>query len=259
MTVFFIVGYYIHFTTRDEALRRRRFLKNTAHTARLTASSFNIKINAINLPPADQGYLLVSNHMGFLDILALFSLVPALFVTSQEMRETPFLGLVTEMAGCMFVERRSRMKTVEEMKSVARVLQQGFQVVLYPEATSTNGEQVLPFKRTLMMAAAQAQVPIQPVVVNFREINGDGFIEKWRDYVCWYGDMTFAGAAWRALTLKSLTIEVEFLEKIYPTLEDDRALVASRAHQMIAEKFSPVILDQRPSTEMIQVPGSKEL
>jgi 1-acyl-sn-glycerol-3-phosphate acyltransferase len=212
-------------------------------TIRAIVRLFNIHVEVKNKPAADEVFLLVSNHMGFLDILALASILPNLFVTSREMRETPVLGLLTEMAGCMYVERRSRLKTVEEMKSVAKALNQGFRVVLYPEATSTNGEQVLPFKRTLMMAAAEAHVPIQPAVINFKEINGEAFTLKWRDHVCWYGEMGFGESAWRAMTLRSLTIQVEFLEKIYPTPTDDRAAVADKAHDMIAAKFRPVIMD----------------
>ncbi len=102
------------------------------------------------------------------------------------MRETPLLGLLTELGGCIFVERRSRTKILDDLKSIVRPLQRGFKVVLYPEATSTNGEQVLPFKKALMMAAARAGVPIQPVVINFPEINGEPFSLKTRDYVCWY-------------------------------------------------------------------------
>lgn len=208
---------------------------------RFIVKIFGVKVQAINKPPDDEIFLLVSNHMGFLDILALASVMPSLFITSREMRETPVLGLLTEMAGCMYVERRNRMKTLDEMKTVARTLNQGFRVVLYPEATSTNGEAVLPFKRTLMMAAAHAGVPIQPVVINFEEINGEKFTLKWRDHVCWYGEMGFGGAAWRAMTLKSLTIRLEYLEKIHPTVNDDRGVIADRAHDMIAAKFHPVL------------------
>lgn len=178
--------------------------------------------------------------MGFVDILLMGSIFPLLFVTSNEMRETPFLGLLTEMGGCMYVERRSRTKILDEMKSIVTALQNGFRIVLYPEATSTNGEQVLPFKRTLMMAASHAGVPIQPAVVNFRKVNGEDFSLKWRDHLCWYGDITFATSLWKALTLKSLHAEIEFLEQIHTTPEDDRGLIADKAHSLISEKFVPV-------------------
>lgn len=199
-----------------------------------------LKLNVINKPVEGEKFLLVSNHMGFVDILVLASCFPMIFVTSTEMRDTPFLGLLTEMAGCIFVERRSRTRILDEMQNIVETLRNGFRVVLYPEATSTNGEKVLPFKRTLMMAAGQAGVPIQPVVINFSEINGEEFSLKWRDHVCWYGDIPFITSMWKTMTLKSVTVEAEFLEKIPVSPEDDRGVVADKAHALISAKFIPV-------------------
>src|SRR5690606_9294588 len=133
--------------------------------------SFSMNMQVVNQPPLDEKSLIVSNHMGFIDILLLASQSPVLFVTSNEMRETPFLGLLTEMAGCIYVERRSRTKILDELQNIVKALKDGFRIVLYPEATSTNAEQVLPFKKTLIMAAAYAEIPIQPVVVNFISVN----------------------------------------------------------------------------------------
>ncbi|WP_291515665.1 lysophospholipid acyltransferase family protein [Bdellovibrio sp. ArHS] len=200
----------------------------------------NLHLVVKNKPAESEKFLLVSNHMGFIDIMMLASCTPMLFVTSVEMRETPFLGLLTELGGCIYVERRSRTRILDEMKNIVETLRKGFRVVLYPEATSTNGERVLPFKKTLMMAAAHAGVPIQPVVINFRNINGEDFTLKWRDHVCWYGDIPFATAMWRAATLKSVTGEIEFLEQIVSTPEDDRGVIADKAHSLIASKFVPV-------------------
>ena len=89
------------------------------------------------------------------------------------------------------------------------------------------------------MSAAHANVPIQPVVINYREINGEPFSLKNRDHVCWYGDMTFVTSMWKSMIVKSVTAEIEFLEKIYPTLEDDRGVIAEKAHALISAKFVP--------------------
>lgn len=241
-----------HLILKDSEARLRFFAKNTHFFAALALKILNVKVQVKNPPPADQKCLVVSNHMGFVDILMLSSSVPTVFVTSKEMKETPFLGTLTEMGGCIYVERRSRTKILDEMKSIVEVLRQGFRVTLYPEATSTNGERVLPFKRTLMMAAAQAGVPIQPVVVNFRNINGDHFNLKWRDHVCWYGDIPFATSAWKTLVLKSVVAEVEFLEQVHVSLDEDRGVIADKVHQMISTRFVPA---QNSSSESLEGAG----
>ncbi|WP_246845252.1 1-acyl-sn-glycerol-3-phosphate acyltransferase [Bdellovibrio sp. NC01] len=233
-------SFLCHLVIRDQDKRRARFSKNASLFCGFIIRSFNIRLTVKNKPKDGDKFLLVSNHMGFIDILLMCSIFPMLFITSNEMRETPFLGLLTEMGGCMYVERRSRTRIIEEMKSMTDALQKGFRIVLYPEATSHNGECVLPFKRTLMMAASHAGVPIQPAVVNFRKVNGEEWTMKYRDSLCWYGDIPFATSLWKSLTLRSVDAEIEFLEQIHTSPEDDRGLVADKAHKMISEKFVPV-------------------
>lgn len=227
--------------TRDLEKRKRRFSRNGTAWCRFCCKIFGIQVVVTNRLPPDQPGLLVGNHLGFIDIIACASIQPNLFVTSREMRETPVLGLITEMAGCIYVERRSRGNIKNELQEMIEYLRRGFRVVLYPEATSTNGEGILPFKRTLITAAAHAEVPVLPYVFNFREINGEkGFKLKYRDSVCWYGDISFVTAIWRAFGLKSLVCEVEFLSPVYTKTDDDRALVADAIREMIVEKFDPV-------------------
>lgn len=247
-------SYLCHWFVQDPEKRLHLFSGNTRFFSGLMLKGLNLDLKVVNLPASSQKFLLVSNHMGFVDILMLASCMPMLFVTSNEMRETPFLGILTEMGGCIYVERRSRTKILDELKSIVTVLQQGFRVTLYPEATSSNGEGVLPFKRTLLMAAAQAGVPIQPVVINFRKINGENFALKWRDHVCWYGDIPFITAMWKTLTLKSVVAEVEFLEQVPVGIGEDRGIVADKLHSMISARF--VAVNGLPNE--IQVPVEME-
>lgn len=238
---FLVNGMIILLFIREPNRRLERFSRSTQLYCGMIVKGLGIRVITKNRPPDLRNVLFVSNHMGFLDILAIASLYPMLFVTSVEMKNTPVLGTLTQMGGCLYTDRRSRGRIMDELQNIVQALKEGLSVVLYPESVSTNGEAVLPFKRTLMMSAAYANVPIQPLVVNFTEINGEpGFSKKWRDSVCWYGDMSFFTAFCNALVLKSVALEIEFLEQIYPQPEDDRAVIANKAHQLIASKFVPV-------------------
>lgn len=233
-------SFVCHVVYRDPKKRLRRFSLNVQFYCRVVLKILNLKLNVVNKPVDNQKFLLVSNHMGFIDILMMSSAMPLIFVTSKEMRETPFLGLLCDMGGCIYVERRSRSKIIEEMQSIVSTLKDGFRVVLYPEATSTNAEAVLPFKKTLMMAAPHAGVPIQPAVINFRKVNGEDFSLKWRDHLCWYGDIPFVTSMWKATTLRSIEAEIEFLEQIHATPDDDRGVIAEKAYMLVSSKFTPV-------------------
>lgn len=237
---FLAFSFMIHAVTKDLKTRRRRFSTHAMYWARLCCKTFRIRVKVTGDASPERQGLVVSNHLGFIDILAIASIRPNLFVTSKEMRETPVLGLITEMGGCIYVERRSRSNILKELGEMVDALKDGFRVMLYPEATSTNGEQVLPFKRTLLTAAAHAGVPILPISFNFLEINREpGFKMKYRDSVCWYGDMAFHTAIWRAFGLHSLTCEVKFLAPVATRVDEDRGIVADSLHDMVAANYTP--------------------
>lgn len=127
----------------------------------------------------------------------------------------------------------------EELKGITEVLKEGFRVVLYAESVASDGEKVLPFKKTLIMSAGLADKPIRPFVFNFRKVNGGPVYFSQRDSLCWYGDQTFFPAIWRAMQLDSAVCEIEFLPLFFPNPDDDRTKVANYLHQLVSDKFVP--------------------
>ncbi|MBC7370388.1 MAG: 1-acyl-sn-glycerol-3-phosphate acyltransferase [Bdellovibrionaceae bacterium] len=242
--MFVVVGFlisatYIKLRYRDLHSGKLGFAKNSQFYCGIMCRVFNVEVRTKGHPTTDTNFLYVGNHMGFVDIFAVSSLIPALFITSQEMRETPVLGTLCEMAGCIFVERRKRSQIMNEVGSLAQALRDGYNIVLYPEATSTNGEQVLPFKKTLMTSAAQANRPIQPGVVNFLEIDGEAYSMNTRDSVCWYGETGFVQAIWQTAKAKNIITEVEFLPIFTATPDMDRAYIAEQVHSAVKAHYRP--------------------
>lgn len=237
---FLFTGLAIGVITRNPHKRRNRYLMNTHLHCRWGLKIMNIKVHRLNKPQAKGPFLYVANHYGTTDSFLAAGLLPMRFVTSVENQKTPILGHVMEMAACIFVERRDRANIEDELKNLIEALKSGYSVALYPESKAWNAEEVLPFKRTLMQAAAYAGVPIQPVVVNVRAVNGEDFTLKWRDHVCWWGDMKFLPAIIKTFSVKNIEFEVEFLEPLHPKPEDDRRVVADTARERIVKKFRPV-------------------
>jgi 1-acyl-sn-glycerol-3-phosphate acyltransferase len=225
---------------RDPKARRHFFTDLVSIFCRWGIWLMNIEVKVKNLPPRERNFLFVGNHLGILDIVVLASVHPTLFITSVEMRETPGLGLLCEMGGCLFVERRSRSNIQKEIEQIREALRQGLCVTLYPEGTSSNGERLLPFKKSLLTAAAGIDVPIRPLVINYRSVNGEPMSDKWRDFVCWYGDQTFPPALWRMMTMRSCVAELEFLEEVHVRSHEERREVAALLQARISEKFTPI-------------------
>lgn len=182
-------------------------------------------------------YLMVGNHMSYMDVLILAASQPALFVTSVDMGEVPVLGHMTKMAGCIHVERRNRTQIERDLGEMTQALKDGFDVMIYPEGTSSNGQQVLPFKKSLLMAAVEAGKDIQPICLKYVEIDGEPFGPSNSDKICWYGDMTFTPHFLGLMKVKSMKVELHFLEPIKVTKDSTRSELAEKAFRAISDEY----------------------
>lgn len=184
-----------------------------------------------------RNFLVVSNHLSYVDVLVMSSLFPAVFVTSIEVLKTPVLGELCILGGSLFVERRSREKTHLEVNSLANALRAGLNVVVFPEATTSSGEFVRPFKASMFDAAVQAQVEVLPLCIHLVSVNGGKVTPEYRDSVCYYGDMEFSSHFLRLLRLKRLKIRLKVMEPIRGTdlreLRDSSFQLISEAHSVL--------------------------
>ena len=203
-----------------------------------------VRVRAVGLERVNlnEGALFVGNHLSYMDVLVIHSVLPACFVTSREVRETPVLGLVCRLAGCLFVERRSRASLLNEVGEIAAGLSEGLRVAIFPESTSTNGEQILPFKRPLFLAAIQSKRPVVPFCLNYVEVGGRPINKKTRDTVFWYGDMGFAGHLWALAGNGGSLAEIIFIDPIAPTLYETESAssLALQSRAAIERVFKPV-------------------
>ena len=222
----------------DEKERRRFFIQNGTRFCRIALQVFRIDVKIENEERFhSRNHLIIANHLSYLDAMLFFHILPTCFVTSMEMKNTFFLGLMTELGGCLYVERRTRENIQNEIKEISQALIDNFDVTIFPEATSTNGESILPFKRSLLKAAIDAKVPILPVTINYDKIDGIEVSKNNRDGLCWYGDMTFAPHFFQLTKYKNIQIRITAHEEI-PTSEfSDRDILAKEAHSIISSHF----------------------
>ncbi len=238
---FILCSFLVDIFVRDPIRRRHTYCRLTNFYGGVCLRVMGIQLTVKGQHHLQgKNYLLVCNHTGFIDIFAVASQFPSLFITSTDMKATPGLGLLTEFAGCLYVDRKNRSNIHKEILVIREALQQGLNVVLFPEAAAHSGEKIYPFKKTLMTAAAGTGVEILPAVINFRKINGQPMGPQWRDNVFWYGPAPFVGAAWRAFQIRSAEMELEFLTPIICATEEARREVAARAQHMIESKYTPI-------------------
>jgi 1-acyl-sn-glycerol-3-phosphate acyltransferase len=157
--------------------------------------------------------LVVSNHLSYVDIAALGSACPCAFVSKAEVRAWPFIGWAAGLAGTVFVRRAHRREVAGQIEDIKQALARGVPVVLFPEGTSTDGSQVLPFRSALLQAALETGCDVAPVALNYR---ADPPGDTVRD-ICWWGGVGFVPHLWRFLALRSFKATVAFGQSRLPT------------------------------------------
>ncbi len=175
----------------------------------------NIRVRVHGRPAALRPLLLVSNHVSYLDIPVLGSLIPGVFVAKSEVAGWPGIGFVARLGRAVFIERK-RTEAARQKRVLGDRLEQGTPLILFPEGTSDDGNRVRPFKSTLFSIAEEEingqPVMVQPVAVAYTRCFGVPIGYLWRHFFAWYGDMDLAPHLWEVLHMGRLTVEVTFLE-----------------------------------------------
>jgi 1-acyl-sn-glycerol-3-phosphate acyltransferase len=184
-----------------------------------------------------QNYLILSNHLSYVDIFLIASFIPAVFVTSFDIKKFFLPGFVAQLGGSLFVERKSIAGLKREIWNVADTLKKGFHVVLFPETTSTNGERVLPFKSALIESVFEVRKPIIPLCLKYRRVNDEPVVFKNRNMVFWYGNMGFFPHLVKLMSLRSIQVELVVLEKIEVKDHTTRKEISEQAYQKISRCY----------------------
>jgi 1-acyl-sn-glycerol-3-phosphate acyltransferase len=183
-------------------------------------------------------FLILSNHLSYLDIFVISSIFPVSFIASvDEVKGAFLLGRATELGGGFFVERRSRSGLRTEIEAISEILSLGINVALFPEGTTSNGDLILPFKTPLLSLAEKAGVEILPLCIKYRRIDGEDITEKNRDLVYYYGDMKFFDHLFKLLPIKSIDAELVILDKIDPKTANSRKEMARSVYDMINSAY----------------------
>jgi 1-acyl-sn-glycerol-3-phosphate acyltransferase len=112
-----------------------------------------------------KNYLIMSNHCSYADIPTLFRAMPLLlnFIGKAELRKVPFLGFYMKMSGMIFINRSNPRKSYESIASAAALIKDGKNVVIFPEGTTSEDGEIMPFKRGGLELANAAESTILPV------------------------------------------------------------------------------------------------
>jgi 1-acyl-sn-glycerol-3-phosphate acyltransferase len=118
--------------------------------------------------------LIVSNHVSWIDICILNTVLPLRFVAKSDVRRWPLVGFLVSRVGTIFIERGNPLDTVRTNRAIEEALTRGEHVAIFPEGTSTDGTEVKPFHASVFQAGLGSVARV--VAVALRYVNSDGSI-----------------------------------------------------------------------------------
>lgn len=195
--------------------------------------------------PATGPAAIVANHVSWLDIFALNAPQEIVFVAKREVRSWFGIGILARATGTVFIERHPR-RVKTQQRQLAIRLDQGHRLLLFPEGTSTDGMQVLPFKSSLFAPFFSPDlvetIRIQPVTVQYQAPPGED-----PRFFGWWGTIALAPHLLRVLrACPGGAVRVQFHPPVpVADFADRKALARSCEATVRAGLRQPISLDGR--------------
>lgn len=159
---------------------------------RLGRSFLGLRVEILGTPVTDKPTLLVSNHISWIDIIAVGSVCDVTFVAKSEIKRWPFVGLMASLQRTIFVNRNRRSDARRTSSEMAQRMADGGRVLLFAEGQSNIGTHVLPFRSALVGAAQKAMegagardVMIQPLTIAYTKLQGMPVSRNERPNIAW--------------------------------------------------------------------------
>ncbi len=212
------------------------------------AKILGMKVKVYGRPSEFKGGLIVSNHQGYLDIIAHSASFPIRFSPKEDIRHWPILGAYLGISRPIWVDRSSKQKSIKLMRDFIETMEHKIPLIIYPEGTSTDGfSGLLPFKSTPFAAVSETDLPILPVITCFEPPpDGNSF--------AWYGkgsDATLFPHLMRVLGYKQINVEIHVMPMIQPEGRDRKEL-ADYVHGVMEKKYWEIMEQKGYSRPVVE-------
>ena len=167
---------------------------------------WGIHLQVIGQPVLAGPALIVANHISWLDILVIHAARYCRFVSKSDIRDWPLVGALATGSGTLYIQRASRKDALRMVRDMAEAMKDGDVLAVFPEGTTSDGRELLPFHANLIQSAIAADAPVQPMSLKFIDARtGELTLAP-----CYIGDDTLVASVWRTLTAPPITAVVSF-------------------------------------------------
>jgi 1-acyl-sn-glycerol-3-phosphate acyltransferase len=203
------------FPRLSAAQRQARVQRWAASLLELLAIRVELRGQGVVAGPA----LIVANHISWLDILVLHASGYCRFVAKAQVRHWPLIGRMATEAGTLYIERESRRDAMRVVHHMAQALRSADVLAVFPEGTTSDGLDLLPFHGNLLQAAIVAEAPAQPLALSYVDADTRAPARS----ILYIDDDTLAGSVWRTLSGAEVTAVVIYGQPQHAQGRDRRA------------------------------------
>ncbi len=180
-----------------------------------------------------EGGMITANHVNFIDIPLIFSIVPGYMMAKYEIKHWIFIGWCARILGTEFV-RRDPLHTGSQVASLTKRVQRGDRMIIFPEATTTDGQRIIPFRSSMFEAIAQVtdNSRVQPISMYYHAPEGasTNFFGHW-------GESKLLPQMWATFASKGIKrVEVTIADPLPEGL--GRKELAQTAESVTRENFT---------------------
>jgi 1-acyl-sn-glycerol-3-phosphate acyltransferase len=179
--------------------------------------------------------LVVSNHLSWLDILVLQSLIPGSFVAKKEVRSWPVVGYLAHACATIFVDRASTRSAHAMVEDTANAIAQGYAVVAFPEGTSSDGSELGSFHANIFESAIRARCEVQLLTLHYM----DQRTGQPASAAHFTGDMTLFNSLQRVTASSTIRAAVHIGERVVAVGHTRKSLSAHAHERMRAHPLVP--------------------
>lgn len=163
---FFMLGYGISCIFKPHSKERALTLRQN-YLRYLCIPILNIKV-ILEGRPQDMPALYVGNHRSFTDPLVLCAHLKAFVIAKAEVAHYPVINKGAELTGVIWVDRNNKDSRSLTRDKMVKTIKKGFNILVYPEGTVGIDRNTLPFKKGTFIEAANNNIPVIPVAIEFK-------------------------------------------------------------------------------------------
>lgn len=171
--------------------------------------------------------LIVCNHISWLDVFVLNSVVPMRFVAKSEVRAWPVIGWLCARAQTLFIERGKMRSAARVNTTMAALLQQGESLAVFPEGTTTDGAQVAHFHASLLQPAIDAGAQVHPIAIRYQDERGGRSLDA-----AYIDEVSLGRSIWRILCSPQLQVRLLLTPSLDVRGVERRELAAQARRQI---------------------------